>query len=92
MSDERIKYFIAMCKKRAMLKAKAEELKAQMEQIDLELKSLDKSEDPYIFGQYKVFWKDTTKTSLDQKALREHNPAAYEKALVTKTSEYFAVK
>ena len=79
--------------RRATINAKLEALKAEMSEIDATIKaSLDYAEDPYIIGNYKVYWKETTRTSLDQSFLKAHEPAAYARALVTKTTTYYAVK
>ena len=79
--------------KRASLTAKLEALKSEIAEIDGTIKaSLDYSDAPYVIGNYKVYWKETTRTSLDQAFLKEHEPAAYARALVTKPATYYAVK
>ena len=79
--------------RRAALAAKLEAIKAEMADIDNAVKaSLDYSDTPYAIGPYKVFWRETTRTSLDQAFLKEHEPAAYARALVTKPATYYAVK
>jgi len=79
--------------RRAALAAKLAAIKAEIESIDETVKaSLEYQDDAYIIGSFKVYYKQTTTTRLDQAFLKEHEPAAYNRSLVTKTSVYYAVK
>lgn len=90
MNDNELKKALT---RRAALNAKLAAIKAEIESIDATVKaSLDYSEEPYTVGPYKVFWKETTRTSLDQAFLKAHEPAAYARALVTNPATYYAVK
>lgn len=79
--------------RRAALAARLEAIKAEIAEIDASVKAaLDYSEEAYIIGPYKVYWKETTTTRADMNWIKEHAPATYQKSLITKTSTYYAVK
>jgi len=79
--------------RRAALSAKLEAIKAEIAGIDATVKaSLDYADEAHIIGPYKVFYKEVTRTSADMAWIKEHAPATYAKALVTKTQTYYAVK